>query len=166
VTLEDFLNDVSLQSDQDGLNSNFISVMSVHASKGLEFDMVFVVGFEEGFFPLLGEDNDMEEERRLAYVAFTRAKDKLTIAYSKFRLFHGKRSEIDKSRFLADAGLVKGKLIIDKKTMYKKGDIVKHKVFGIGRVLGTQKSGSNFKLNINFGGQRREILSSFVEKIS
>ncbi|SFP15785.1 ATP-dependent helicase [Hydrogenimonas thermophila] len=165
ISLDEFLNEISLQSDQDQINGEQISIMSVHASKGLEFAHLFVIGMEEEFFPLLGDGCDIEEERRLGYVAMTRAKETLTLSTVQSRFHKGRRKHLEKSRFLTEAGLLKGSLVLEKSTNYKKGDLVKHKLFGMGRVLEVTRSGRNFKLKINFGGNHREILSSFVEKI-
>ncbi|MBD3839845.1 MAG: ATP-binding domain-containing protein, partial [Epsilonproteobacteria bacterium] len=163
--LTEFLSELALSSDQDEMGDEKIYLMSIHASKGLEFDHVFIIGFEEGFFPIIGDNIDIEEERRLGYVAFTRAKDYLTVSYVKSRLFRGKRTELIKSQFLKESGLIQGGLSISKKSNFKAGDIVKHKLFGMGRVLSVTNSGQDFKLKIDFGGTRREILSTFVEKI-
>ncbi|WP_456323674.1 ATP-dependent helicase [Hydrogenimonas sp.] len=165
ISLDAFLNEISLQSDQDQIKGEQISIMSVHASKGLEFTHLFVIGMEEEFFPLLGDGCDMEEERRLGYVAMTRAKKTLTLSTVQSRFHKGRRKHLEKSRFLTEAGLLKGALSIEKSTGFKKGDLVKHKLFGMGRVLEVARAGRDFKLKINFGGNRREILSSFVEKI-
>jgi DNA helicase-2/ATP-dependent DNA helicase PcrA len=165
ATLDEFLNDISLQSDQDQIEEDSVSVMSIHASKGLEFDHVFIIGLEEGFFPLLGEGTDLEEERRLGYVAFTRAKKELVLSTSSSRFYKGKRTGLAKSRFLSEAGLVKGSLKIDKSSSYKKGMLVKHKIFGVGRVTEVSKVKREIKLKINFAGTYRDILASFVERI-
>ncbi|NPA29498.1 MAG: UvrD-helicase domain-containing protein [Epsilonproteobacteria bacterium] len=165
MSLDTFLNEISLQSDQDQIRGEQISIMSVHASKGLEFTHLFVIGMEEEFFPLLGDGCDMEEERRLGYVAMTRAKETLTLSTVQSRFHKGRRKHLEKSRFLTEAGLLKGALSIEKSTGYKKGDLVKHKIFGIGRVLEVARAGRDYKLKINFGGDRKEILSSFVEKV-
>ena len=165
ITLDGFLNEISLQSDQDQIKGEQISIMSVHASKGLEFTHLFVIGMEEEFFPLLGDGCDMEEERRLGYVAMTRAKESLTLSTVQSRFHKGRRKHLEKSRFLTEAGLLKGALNIEKSTGFKKGDLVKHKLFGMGRVLGVTRAGKEYKLHINFGGNKRDILSSFVEKI-
>ena len=165
ISLDEFLNEISLQSDQDQINGEQISIMSVHASKGLEFAHLFVTGMEEEFFPLLGDGCDIEEERRLGYVAMTRAKETLTLSTVQSRFHKGRRKHLEKSRFLTEAGLLKGSLVLEKSTNYKKGDLVKHKLFGMGRVLEISRSGRDFKLKINFGGNHRDILSSFVEKI-
>ena len=163
-SLEDFINEISLQSDQDQIEGEAVSIMSIHASKGLEFKHLFVIGLEEGFFPLTGDGCDIEEERRLGYVALTRAKKELTLSHVKSRFYKGRRAYLEKSRFLNEAGLCSGSVKIEKKASFKKGDLVKHKLFGVGRVIGVSKAGREFKLTINFGGQTRDILSSFVER--
>jgi DNA helicase-2/ATP-dependent DNA helicase PcrA len=166
LTLDVFLNDISLQSEQDQLDENAITIMSIHASKGLEFEYLYVIGLEEEFFPLLGDGCNMEEERRLGYVAITRAKSDLTLCYVDSRFYKGQRKRIKKSRFLSEAGLIQGEsLKITKAPSFKKGDLVKHKIFGIGRVQSATKSGREYKLKINFGGSKREILSSFVQSV-
>ncbi len=166
LTLDEFLNDISLQSDQDQIEEDAITIMSIHAAKGLEFEHLFVIGLEEEFFPLLGEGCNMEEERRLGYVAITRAKSNLTLCYVDSRFYKGRRKMIDKSRFLGEAGLIQDtSLKITKQAAFKKGDLVKHKIFGIGRVQAANKSGKEYKLLINFGGNKKEILSSFVQSI-
>ncbi|WP_072215184.1 ATP-dependent helicase [Campylobacter coli] len=162
TTLEDILSEISLLSDQDGIEGECVYLMSVHASKGLEFDHVFIVGLEEGFFPL--NESDIEEERRLAYVAITRAKKCLSLSIVKSRFYRGSRTELDSSRFLEESQLTK-KISINKTEQgYHKGDLVKHKIFGIGRVISVNKSAKEEKLTINFGGIERIIMASFVEK--
>ncbi|BEK36897.1 3'-5' exonuclease [Campylobacter coli] len=162
TTLEDILSEISLLSDQDGIEGECVYLMSVHASKGLEFDHVFIVGLEEGFFPL--SESDIEEERRLAYVAITRAKKCLSLSIAKSRFYRGSRTELDSSRFLEESQLTK-KISINKTEQgYRKGDLVKHKIFGIGRVISVNKSAKEEKLTINFGGIERIIMASFVEK--
>ena len=166
LTLEQFLSDIALQSDQDQVEQDAVNIMSIHASKGLEFEYVYIIGLEEEFFPLLGDNTDIEEERRLAYVAFTRAKRHLNLCYVDSRFYKGKRQNVDKSRFLGEAGLIKDTILKqDKAKSYKRGDLVKHKIFGIGRVQEVSRSGKEYKLKINFGGTKKEILSSFVEMI-
>ncbi len=165
TTLENFLNDITLQSDQDQIDERSISIMSIHASKGLEFDHLFVIGLEEGFFPLVGDGCDIEEERRLGYVAITRAKKELTLSSSASRYYKGKRAQLGKSRFLAECGVNKGSLKLERTTSFKKGTLVKHKIFGVGRVLEVSKVKREYKLKINFGGTQRDILASFVERI-
>ncbi len=165
ATLEGFLNDITLQSDQDQIDERSISIMSIHAAKGLEFSHLFVIGLEEGFFPLVGDGCDIEEERRLGYVAITRAKTELMLSASASRYYKGKRAQLTKSRFLAECGVSKGSLKLERTTSFKKGTLVKHKIFGVGRVLEVSKVKREYKLKINFGGTQRDILASFVERI-
>jgi len=107
--VEEFLESAALsESEIRQHRSNAkITLMTVHAAKGLEFDNVFVVGLEEGLFPhsrslLSGEKEEIEEERRLMYVAMTRAKKKLSISFAKNRLVFGGRHSSIPSRFLAE----------------------------------------------------------------
>ncbi|MEA3228499.1 MAG: 3'-5' exonuclease [Campylobacterota bacterium] len=165
ASLDEFLNELTLQSEQDQVEGESIYMMSIHASKGLEFNHLFVIGMEEGFLPLNGDGTDLEEERRLGYVAFTRAKESLTLSHVGSRFYKGRRSNLHKSRFFNEAGLCSGSLIIEKNTAFNKGDLVRHKIFGTGRVNGISKSGKDFKLSINFAGVKREILASFVERL-
>ncbi|MDI9325198.1 MAG: UvrD-helicase domain-containing protein [Alphaproteobacteria bacterium] len=113
TALRALLTDASLGSDQDDLrhihNQRGVSLMTIHASKGLEFDIVVVAGMEEGLFPYeehWGEENvrDPEEERRLCYVAFTRAKKELICSYAKTRSIFGKKNYKAPSIFLYDIG--------------------------------------------------------------
>lgn len=159
--LAEFLNELSLLSDQDALSGDAINIMSVHASKGLEFSHLFVIGLEEGFFPLLGDSSDIEEERRLAYVAITRAKRTLTLSFAASRFYRGKRERLDASRFIAEAGLVAKEPPREQSSGFSKGELIKHKLFGIGQI--TAVNGD--RLTINFGGISRVIMSNFVEKI-
>ena len=163
--LDEFLNELTLQSEQDQVEGESIYMMSIHASKGLEFEHVFVIGIEEGFLPLVGDGSDLEEERRLGYVSFTRAKETLTLSHAASRFYKGRRSDLQKSRFFNEAGLSQGSLKLEKNTSFKKGDLVRHKLFGTGRIVGVSKSGREFKLQINFAGTKRDILASFVEKL-
>ncbi len=110
ATLEDYLQSVTLMSDIDNANmaSESVLVSTVHAVKGLEFKVVFVVGAEEGIFPMFrgGErPSDLEEERRLMYVAMTRAQDELFFTHSSYRIIWGREQYQKASRFLAEMGL-------------------------------------------------------------
>lgn len=102
------IEDAALMSDQDELSEkrHGIKLMTVHAAKGLEFDVVFVTGLEEGLFPHDGNGNktkeEQEEERRLAYVAVTRSKKKLILTYAGVRTIFGLRSATIPSVFLSD----------------------------------------------------------------
>ena len=106
--LGDFLAEVSLLTDQDTDKdepSGRVTMMTVHAAKGLEFKNVFVVGMEENLFPAERSKNSpqaIEEERRLFYVAITRAKENVTLSYAKTRFLHGRSVSCTHSRFLND----------------------------------------------------------------
>ena len=102
-----FLEDVTLVSDQDDVDefSNAVNMMTIHAAKGLEFDTVFIAGMEEGLFPharSLFQPSEMEEERRLCYVALTRAKRKAYFVYAVQRTVYGSTQITAPSRFLKD----------------------------------------------------------------
>ena len=101
----------------------------------------------------------------MLFRSFTRAKETLTLSHASSRFYKGRRSELQKSRFFNEAGLCEGSLIVEKNTAFKKGDLVRHKIFGTGRVTGVSKSGREFKLSINFAGNKKEILASFIERL-
>ncbi|HEU4427996.1 MAG TPA: 3'-5' exonuclease, partial [Myxococcota bacterium] len=105
--LERFLDQVALVSDLDSaeLRSDRVSLMTVHSAKGLEFPVVFVAGLEEGVFPhsaAARDGRDVEEERRLCYVAMTRAMERLTLSYARERRRYGQHSFGSPSRFLRE----------------------------------------------------------------
>ncbi|HEX6976930.1 MAG TPA: UvrD-helicase domain-containing protein [Patescibacteria group bacterium] len=113
--IQEFLENVALvQAEQNsdgtlhtsnGSNSNKVTLMTLHAAKGLEFPVVFLVGMEDGIFPhsrSLFDSNQIEEERRLAYVGVTRAKEVLFLTYASHRLFFGQRVSNPISRFIID----------------------------------------------------------------
>ena len=104
-SLSGFLDEIALYTDLDSRmdGDNCVTMMTMHAAKGLEFPQVFVVGMEEGLFPgnrAMGDPDEMEEERRLCYVAMTRAKDKLTLTNARQRTLDGRTTPCMPSRFL------------------------------------------------------------------
>ena len=106
-TLAGFLEEIALYTDLEQYNENddAVVMMTMHSAKGLEFPHVFLVGFEDGLFPgmrAIGDAEEMEEERRLCYVAITRAKQTLTICYAKQRMLYGRTSAALPSRFLKE----------------------------------------------------------------
>jgi DNA helicase-2/ATP-dependent DNA helicase PcrA len=114
ATLSTFLQEVALLSDQDNEydDQNRVTLMTMHASKGLEFPVVFVSGMEEGLFPLsraTEEREELEEERRLFYVGATRAEERLYLTYARSRYRYGERQSATRSRFLdeIDPGVVR-----------------------------------------------------------
>ena len=162
ATLEDFLDEISLVSDisehQDGTNR--VSLMTVHSVKGLEFDYVFIVGMEEGIFPHYNAINDgsssaIEEERRLCYVAITRAKKKLYILSAESRMLFGNTNRNKPSRFIDEIDekyldieknksfnkiVSKVKKNIDKTVEYEVGERISHTEFGEGIIISIDKS--------------------------
>jgi len=172
--LATFLEDVALieaVSEQDS-SSGTVTLMTIHAAKGLEFEYVFVVGMEEGLFPhsrVFTDPKELEEERRLAYVAITRAKQRLHLIHADSRVYFGSRQNNLISRFVEDIPLK----LIDKQGIgvstgldstweevekndwdddipqvdVQIGDKVKHEYFGVGKVEDFDES----MITINFG---------------
>jgi len=106
-TLAGFLEEIALYTDLEQYNDSddAVVMMTMHSAKGLEFPHVFLVGFEDGLFPgmrAIGDAEEMEEERRLCYVAITRAKQSLTICHAKQRMLYGRTSAAMASRFLKE----------------------------------------------------------------
>ena len=107
ATLSGFLNEIALYTDLDNVESDgsYVTMMTVHSAKGLEFPVVYVVGMEEGVFPGSSaqyDEEELEEERRLCYVAMTRAKEKLTLTNARQRMLYGRTSANRPSRFLEE----------------------------------------------------------------
>jgi DNA helicase-2/ATP-dependent DNA helicase PcrA len=184
--LDGFLEEVALVSDIDNrdVTNNAVTLMTLHAAKGLEFPIVFMVGMEESLFPhsrTLYSQTDMEEERRLCYVGMTRAKRELYLTYATSRLLYGGQQHNIPSRFLSDINAVNEvdsisnaqlwQTSIEQKTQKPldnmepiylpelfEGDIVRHKIFGEGRVVEVEgdnliiyfKHRGSKKININF----------------
>ena len=105
ATLSGFLNEIALYTDLDSVEASddCVTMMTIHSAKGLEFPVVYVVGMEEGIFPGASaqyDQEELEEERRLCYVAMTRAKEKLTLTNARQRMLYGRTSTNPPSRFL------------------------------------------------------------------
>ena len=179
VSLGEFLDELSLVSDaseQKNDNTDKVTLMTMHSVKGLEFDYVFVVGFEEGLFPHMNsfESNDeMEEERRLCYVAITRARKKLYLINARSRMFYGKVSNNIPSRFVNEIGDdnletigKKDELVfkpkIDKNKMYNDdndlhpGDFIEHDKYGKGVVISIDGSIAT----ISFKGDLKKLMKN------
>ncbi len=110
ATLSDYLNQVTLSSDTDDMDAtDYVTVATIHSVKGLEFKTVFAVGMEENIFPVSRaayDDNELEEERRLMYVAITRAEERLYFTRSRSRYLYGERSMTLPSRFMQELSSV------------------------------------------------------------
>ena len=195
ASINDFLEEVSLLTDIDEWNNddNFVTMMTVHSSKGLEFPVVFLTGLEDGLFPLsiaLNDKEIMEEERRLFYVALTRSQDMVYLLYATDR----RRSGSDSwggivSRFVKEipevylenisfssamtrklvktkAGDIKMKI---KRTIttfddFKVGDIVEHAIFGDGKIMALSGSGENQRVGVVFkDGLKKKLIVKFAK---
>lgn len=184
-TLNEFLQEVALISDMDNLaeSEDYVKLMTVHSSKGLEFPCVYLVGLEENLFPshlsIEAGDIEVEEERRLCYVAITRAEKELTMTYATKRLSNGQLLYNKKSRFLEETGLATeeeftAEPVFRKKTDYMKynrkaalnrdafrapelkevdfdeGDRVRHRKFGEGTVKNIETREGQLYVTVDF----------------
>lgn len=191
ATLDEFLQSVMLLTDLDSANleENFVLVSTIHAVKGLEFKVVFVVGTEEGIFPIIRgteSENDIEEERRLMYVAITRAKESLFLTNAQSRYLYNRQQFQKPSRFLFEAGLEKTKPKTEKKedfpkkakntylhemqtafmqkqvknfSGYTKGTQVFHPKYGVGVITDDSKLSSKHQVTVTFNVLGAKTLS-------
>lgn len=172
ASLPDFLEEVALMSSADVENKQAsVTLMTLHAAKGLEFPVVFMVGMEEGIFPhsrvFDAKPEDLEEERRLCYVGMTRAREELYLSYASSRLSFGARSYNPPSRFLTDMGAEVAEVrpnvsqeddFFDDLNPFIIGDQVRSSQFGDGEVIDIDGlavtvafiRGGTRKLNIEF----------------
>ncbi|MBO4218587.1 MAG: UvrD-helicase domain-containing protein [Erysipelotrichaceae bacterium] len=192
-TLEDYLANVALYTDiQDSSNGESVSLMTIHAAKGLEFDNVFVMGMSEGIFPSMRTIQDsgqagLEEERRLAYVAFTRARKKLFLSDNNGYSYTTSTS-MDTSRFvreideqyvqsmgLAAKGVNRTEQLYDqplegtddqpaktaRKAHYRPGDVVVHSAFGEGVVLSVDAGKATVTIAFAYPYKNKTIAMDF-----
>lgn len=187
-SLTAFLAEVSLVADIDRWNDSTeaVTLMTIHNAKGLEFKNVFIAGLEEGLLPhsaSLDTNEELEEERRLFYVAITRAQKRLTFCHALSRRRFGSLLQSVPSRFIAElpkqyleAGqsAVQNHINNDRvadsdepvvlKSRDLKGKRVHHEIWGQGKVVDTEGSGDDLKLSIVFsGGVKKKIMAGFVE---
>ena len=147
--LSDFLSEVSLLTDQDGEKDDDtpkVTLMTVHAAKGLEFKNVFVVGMEENLFPgdrAITNPRELEEERRLFYVAITRAEEHCYLSYARSRYKYGRPEFCNPSRFLRD---------IDSQFLKQQGDSFRSRL----AAQETRDSRPTMETNRNYGGNRHQ----------
>lgn len=152
ASLPDFLEEVALMSSADSSSDkDNVTLMTIHAAKGLEFPVVFIVGMEEGIFPhsrvYESGNAELEEERRLCYVGMTRAREELYLCYAQSRLLFGQRSYNPVSRFLTDMGhentvsppsfdsIKEDDIEFFEQQEFDIGDRVKSNQFGIGEII-------------------------------
>jgi DNA helicase-2/ATP-dependent DNA helicase PcrA len=176
LELTEFLNYTSLESGelQAKANQDALQLMTIHSAKGLEFDVVFITGLEEGLCPheqSLIESDGLEEERRLMYVAVTRARENLYLTYAQSRLMYGQTQYNISSRFLDEVPdeLIKKINVLDENSNkllfqtrqvtlnepnssypYKIGSTVNHKKFGNGVVLSYEGSTNDLRVEVQF----------------
>lgn len=174
VNLGDFLDEISLVADisEHEENDDVITLMTLHSAKGLEFPIVFITGMEEGIFPhsnafMEGEEG-IEEERRLCYVGFTRAREKLYLTNAKKRMLYGKTTQNPPSRFISEVeeGLlevsnmsIKEEKVFNKSEVYSegvdvdfnKGDVVLHTMYGKGVIVDMDDRFLSVAFARNFG---------------
>jgi DNA helicase-2/ATP-dependent DNA helicase PcrA len=201
VSLVGFLEDVSLVSDADQIpdgedHGGVVTMMTLHTAKGLEFPTVFLTGMEEGIFPhsrTLGDPAELQEERRLAYVGLTRARENLFITRAEYRSSWGAPNYNAASRFLSEIpdSVIQWNQVQDRSSTIKNsikrsfpapkptgkvnnlvklevGERVSHDTFGIGTVVAVTGDGDRAEATINFGslGEKRLLLRyAPVEKL-
>lgn len=171
-----FLTHASLEAgeSQASPHQDYVELMTLHSAKGLEFPRVFIVGVEEGLFPsgMSFDEGRLQEERRLAYVGITRAKQKLTISYAENRRLYGKEERHLPSRFIAELPdehirevRLRGNIqrpasfstyqpkpaaCLDEQATWKMGQKVYHEKFGQGTIINVEGAGEQTRLQIAF----------------
>ncbi len=190
--LVDYLQQIALYSDTDAYDpsSPKVSLMTLHAAKGLEFDNVFIVGLEEGLLPHQRSANDnrsLEEERRLFFVGITRARKSLAVSMCRYRTIHGISARTIPSRFLFEAGLkvrdsekrqVENKINDFKyddadsqiceyddsqERLFVKNELVSHQKFGLGRVQEFHNLGENSIVVVRFiSGKTKPLMLKYT----
>ena len=195
ASLSRFLEDVSLQTDIDHWNDsdNRVTMMTVHSSKGLEFPVVFIAGMDDGLFPLsrsIEDKKELEEERRLFYVALTRAEERVYILYATNRRRMGAETVNGlPSRFINEipedslekisfSSAVTRKFIINRRKKegltqmvrtvtdfddFQVGDNVEHSIFGAGKIMALSGTGENQRVGVVFNdGTRKKLIVKFA----
>jgi len=187
VTLQAFLQSTALSSDLDNLKEGqtAVSLMTLHASKGLEFPVVFLAGLEQGLFPnyrSLNDPSSLEEERRLCYVGITRAQERLYLTHARERRLYGSREPAMPSQFLNElpeellATQRKSSRVASKGAstahgkqstaeMWEVGDQVLHKIFGVGEITHIFGGGSKVSLAIKFDSLGQKIIDPRVAQL-
>lgn len=185
-TIQQYLEDLALLTDLDRAaeGNERITMMSLHAAKGLEFKLVILTGLEDGVFPIVRDElspEDLEEERRLFYVGVTRAMDELKMSACQMRMLYGRTQEMPPSRFLFEIPrhmlmrYMGGRPVnapsasaaqASSASLPHKGSSVRHNLFGEGRVVDTTVEDGKTKLVIEFAKVGvKKVVASFVERI-
>lgn len=182
-SLSDYLSDAMLKSDNDDIKDvNAVSLATIHSVKGLEFKVVFIIGLEEGILPLKRKNNasKLEEERRLMYVAITRAEDMLFISRARERFMYGKSNYTTESSFLKELGIVDKKkprvyggddfFKPETKEVFDSGFAVGDKVYlaryGEGKIVKVSDDGLVGKIDFeDFGIKEIMLNSKNLEKV-
>jgi DNA helicase-2/ATP-dependent DNA helicase PcrA len=187
ISLQAFLQSAALSSDLDNLKEGqtAVSLMTLHASKGLEFPVVFLVGLEQGLFPgyrSLQDPASLEEERRLCYVGITRAKERLFISHARERRLYGSREPAMRSQFLDELPeellTTKHKVtrtftkstsakpdITSTTQKWQVGEKVLHKTFGIGEITHVFGEGNKISVAIKFASLGQKIIDPRVAQL-
>ncbi|MEH2454393.1 DNA helicase PcrA [Nostoc sp.] len=187
VSLQDFLSSAALSSDLDNLKEGqtAVSLMTLHASKGLEFPVVFLVGLEQGLFPgyrSLGDPASLEEERRLCYVGITRAQERLFLSHARERRLYGSREPAIRSQFLDELPeeLLSTKHLSrqsytksaftpsakqDATQNWQVGERVLHKTFGLGEITHVFGTGNKMSVAIKFSSLGQKIVDPRVAQL-
>ncbi|BAY92924.1 MULTISPECIES: DNA helicase PcrA [unclassified Tolypothrix] len=185
ATLQGFLQSTALSSDLDNLKEGktAVSLMTLHASKGLEFPVVFLVGLEQGLFPgyrSLSDPASLEEERRLCYVGITRAQERLYLSHARERRLYGSREPAVRSQFLDElpeellANGRRGRQNYTKpsvatngngKQNWQVGDRVLHKSFGVGEITHVFGDGHKLSVAIKFANLGQKIIDPRVAQL-
>ena len=170
ANLNDFLASTSLITSTDEINNNAVNLITVHSAKGLEFNTLFLVGLEDGLFPLhraYSNEKELEEERRLCYVAITRAKERLYISWAKTRLTYGNIIENNPSSFIKELTDSSSTITtVVNKNDFRKGGYVEHEKFGKGVIMDITGSNGDAKVKVmfkNFG--LKTIIAKFLKKV-
>ncbi|MCH9056818.1 UvrD-helicase domain-containing protein [Synechococcus sp. PCC 6716] len=177
ATLSEFLNSAALASDLDTVDegSGVVSLMTLHAAKGLEFPVVFLVGLEQGLFPNYRSLNDpltLEEERRLCYVGITRAQEQLFLSFAQTRRLYGRSEDAIPSQFLSElppelltgAALRRrlGKITSQRSQQWRVGDRLIHPLYGTGEVSHIFNMGRRVSLAIRFPGRGQKVVDPTI----
>jgi DNA helicase-2/ATP-dependent DNA helicase PcrA len=187
--LSSFLAHASLEAGehQAGDDQEAVQLMTVHSAKGLEFDVVFITGLEQGLFPhenAVQERDGIEEERRLMYVAVTRARRRLYLTHAETRLLHGQTRYCLPSVFLDElpaellhrsgrasgtpraTGSPAGKQQTAGDSGLRIGQSVRHARFGVGVIVASEGSGEQARVQINFGSGGMKWLALSLARLT